>query len=51
MQPGIKVEGQDAEAGKLKEIISNELMHSVNDLQMGGSSPNRSGPMQSRGGG
>jgi hypothetical protein len=32
MQSGIKVEGQDAEAEKLKEIISNELVHSVNDL-------------------
>jgi hypothetical protein len=49
VQSCTKEEGQGTEAGKLKEIISNELVHSVKDMQMDYSSPNRSWSAQSGG--
>jgi hypothetical protein len=49
MQSGVKKEGLGYEAGKLNEFISNELVHSVKDMQVDGSSPNRSCSVQSGG--
>jgi hypothetical protein len=49
MQSGVKKEGLGYEAGKLNEFISNELVHSVKDMQVDGSSPNRSCLAQSGG--
>jgi hypothetical protein len=49
MQSGVKKEGIGSAVGKLNEFISNELVHNVKDMQVDGSSPNRSCSAQSGG--